>query len=456
MKKLSFIILTLIALINPTHNKISAQQVTGPKGSWYGVLNIQGMELKIVFHIKNGDNGYTADMDSPDQNAFGITVTSVNYENSMLRLTIAGAMIEYTAVFTGDRLMGTFKQGGLSIPLNMSRRAFESSKRPQEPQKPFPYKSEDVLIVNRVDSIVLAGTLTLPLSDPVKAAVILISGSGIQNRDSEIMGHKPFLVLSDYLTKNGVAVLRYDDRGAGMSGGNPAIATTRDFATDARAALQYLREREELTKVKIGMIGHSEGGIIAPMIASEGNYADFMVLLAAPAMKGSEIILKQQRLIASGSGVGEQELDEYEKTSRGMFLLIENNRDNPMLFEIVTDFIRKSVPGESESVIKSQARTVVNPWMIEFLLYDPLTAIQRSNIPALAINGTKDLQVPVENLEIIGDNYGSKEKIKIVKVDGVNHLFQRSSTGLPSEYSKIEETFSESVIKIILDWIDTL
>lgn len=456
MKKLIFIILTLIALINPTHNKISAQQVTGPEGSWYGVLNIQGMELKIVFHIKNGDNGYTADMDSPDQNAFGITVTSVNYENSMLRLTIAGAMIEYTAVYTGDRLMGTFKQGGLSIPLNMSRRAFESSKRPQEPQKPFPYKSEDVLIVNRVDSIVLAGTLTLPLSGPVKAAVILISGSGIQNRDSEIMGHKPFLVLSDYLTKNGVAVLRYDDRGAGMSGGNPAIATTRDFATDARAALQYLREREELTKVKIGMIGHSEGGIIAPMIASEGNYADFMVLLAAPAMKGSEIILKQQRLIASGSGVGEQELDEYEKTSREMFLLIENNRDNPMLFEIVTDFIRKSVPGETESVIKSQARTVVNPWMIEFLLYDPLTAIQRSNIPALAINGTKDLQVPVENLEIIGDNYGSKEKIKIVKVDGVNHLFQRSSTGLPSEYSKIEETFSESVIKIILDWINTL
>lgn len=452
MKTFQSILITLVLFLSGGFYSFSQTQ-SGPEGSWYGVLNIQGMELKIAFHLSTDGNEYSATMDSPDQQAYGIPATNASYSNSMVKIRIDAAMIEYSGVFTGDKVIGTFKQGGASFPLNLSRRPFEVQKRSQEPIKPYPYISEEVFFANTQDSIVLAGTLTFPANSQIKAAVVLISGSGIQNRDSEIMGHKPFLVLSDYLTKRGIAVLRFDDRGAGNSGGNPALSTTKDFAKDVKAALNYLKVRDEFKGAKFGMIGHSEGGIIAPMVASEGDYVQFMVLLAAPAECGSEIIIKQQRLIASASGVSESELDSYEKISRELFDLTKNNIQSDNLLDIVSSFMKNNAPDESDSNIKAQARSIVNPWMLEFLFYDPLPALKKSVIPALALNGEKDLQVPPENLDLISESYGNKDALTIIKVEGVNHLFQSSSTGLPSEYSKIEETFSEKVLKIISDWI---
>ena len=452
MNQLIRFLLTGFVLISGTYYTFS-QGNTRPEGSWYGLLNVQGTELKLVFHIVSENNVFSAKMDSPDQQAFGIPVNSVLYSNSMVKIKIEQPSIEYTGVFTGDKIMGTFKQGGASFPLNLSRRAFEAPKRPQEPSKPYPYITEEVFFPNVQDSIVLSGTLSIPQNTKISAVVVLISGSGIQNRDSEIMGHKPFLVISDYLVRRGIAVLRYDDRGAGKSGGNPALSTTSDFAKDVNAALNYLKSRDDLIGAKFGMIGHSEGGIIAPMVASKFNNADFMVLLAAPAECGSEIIVDQQRMIAAASGVSQIQLDAYEKTSRELFDLIKMNLQSENLLEIVSEFMKKNSPEESDSNIRVQARGIVNPWMLEFLFYDPVEALKNSNIPALALNGDLDLQVPSDNLDKIKDVYGNKEAITVMKIEGVNHLFQNTKTGLPSEYSKIEETFSEKVLKIIADWI---
>jgi len=452
MKKFLFIVSVTLLSLHISFISYS-QNESNPEGSWYGLLNIQGVELKLVFHLLKDGNLYTALMDSPDQHAYGIPVTSITFENSILRIAVSNAMIEYVGVYTGNRFMGTFKQGGASYPLNLSRRAFDIPKRPQEPLKPYPYTEEDIFFVNYDDSIVLAGTLALPKSNSIQTAVVLISGSGPQNRDCEIMGHKPFLVISDYLVRRGIAVLRYDDRGIGYSGGKQANSTTKDFASDVVYSLKYLRSRRELTSARIGMIGHSEGGVIAPIVASNENLADFMVLLASPAMKGYEVILKQQSLIAAGSGVSEKELLEYEKTSQELFDLVGKNRENPHLLDLVVEFMKQNAPNEIESTIRSQAKAIVNPWMLDFLFYDPIPALNKSYIPALALNGENDLQVPVSNLKLIEESYGRKDIITVMGIPGVNHLFQTSLTGLPQEYSTIEETFAEKVLEIIYEWV---
>ena len=219
---------------------IFGQDITG---TWNGVLKVQGMQLSLVFHINKTEKGFSSTMDSPDQKAFGMPVTTTNFENSKLIIAIANPRIEYEGVLGADgNIIGNFKQSGQSFPMNLSKGKVEKEiiKRPQEPKKPYSYYTEDVVFENKVANINLAGTLTLPTKDGIFPAVILISGSGAQNRDEELLGHKPFLVIADYLTKNGIAVLRFDDRGTAMSKGNYTTATTLDFASDVEAAVQYL------------------------------------------------------------------------------------------------------------------------------------------------------------------------------------------------------------------------
>ncbi|HUH45644.1 MAG TPA: alpha/beta hydrolase, partial [Arenibacter sp.] len=235
-------------------------------GAWNGVLKVQGIQLRLVFNIDKTANGYIATMDSPDQGTNGIPVTTTSFDNSLLKISIASAGIEYEGVLDQDHIInGNFRQAGQSFPLSLSKsEKVEKSVRPQEPIKPYPYYEEEIYFENREDAVKLSGTLTLPRKDGFFPAVILISGSGPQNRDEELMGHKPFLVLSDYLTKNGIAVLRYDDRGVGASTGDFKTATSLDFSKDAEAGVQYLKTRKEIDTKKIGLIGHSEGGLIAP------------------------------------------------------------------------------------------------------------------------------------------------------------------------------------------------
>jgi fermentation-respiration switch protein FrsA (DUF1100 family) len=445
---------------------IFGQDITG---TWNGVLKVQGMQLSLVFHINKTEKGFSSTMDSPDQKAFGMPVTTTNFENSKLIIAIANPRIEYEGVLGADgSIIGNFKQSGQSFPMNLSKGKVEKEiiKRPQEPKKPYSYYTEDVVFENKVADISLAGTLSLPTKEGVFPAVILISGSGAQNRDEELLGHKPFLVIADYLTKNGIAVLRFDDRGTAMSKGNYATATTLDFATDVEAAVLYLLTRKEIDQKKIGLIGHSEGGIIAPMVAAKSKKVSFIILLAGTGIPGDELLLLQQELIGKASGISDEDLKKSEIINKEVSKIVKEATSSDLMKKELTDYITKSVKtdsglkipdGISESdFIEAKVAEIMIPWMQFFIKYNPAPALEKVKCPVLAINGDKDLQVPSQvNLDAINKALvkGGNKKVTIKELPNLNHLFQECKTGSPQEYSEIEQTFSPLALSEILNWI---
>jgi len=436
-------------------------------GQWNGVLNVQGISLRIIFHIDKTGEGYTSTMDSPDQKATGIPVTTSTFDGSKLTLSVAN--IVYEGEFKTDSVVGIFKQGGLSIPMTMGRTPIEAKTvvRPQEPKPPYPYHSEDVRFENKEAGITLAGTLTLPKEGSNFTSVILITGSGAQNRDEEIMGHKPFLVIADYLTRNGIAVLRYDDRGFAESTGNFQTATTADFATDVESAIAYLKTRKEINPNKIGLMGHSEGGIIAPMVAARSNDIGFIVMLAGSSIRGDVLLLLQEELIYRASGLPEDKLAETLKINAKVFDRIVNTNE-PVSRQEITDFmmtlktdIATVMPEEmaADDYIQQFAGSLSSPWMQYFLRYDPAPALEKVKCPVLAVNGGKDLQVPSkENLTAIRNalGKGGNKKVTVKEYFNLNHLFQECTTGSPAEYAGIEQTFSPEVLSDIAEWIKQL
>ncbi len=436
------------------------------EGSWHGVLKIKNIELRIVFNIEKRDTTFIATMDSPDQGALGIPVQSVSFQNTVLKISIPKASIEYSGMFMGERIIGTFHQSGQSIPMNLSKKASEGPKRPQNPVKPYPYYTEDIVFKNEKASISLSGTLSLPSKDGLYPVVILISGSGPQNRDEELVGHKPFLVLADHLTKNGIGVLRFDDRGVGESGGVFSLATTLDFVSDVKAAIEYLKNRKEIDVKKIGLIGHSEGGIVAPLVASDTKDVAFIVLLAGPGIKGSEIVLAQQELMARVMGVKDEDIEKYKKLNRDIFFTLDKEEKNPELKYILSNIINVASGGAAQiEDVKLQIEQLTSPWMMFYLKYDPAIALREVKCPLLAINGDKDLQVPSKiNLKAISDSFNKEDSsnnkviktnndVTTIEIEGLNHLFQEAITGMPTEYATIEQTFSPKALNIITDWI---
>ncbi|MDR1672595.1 MAG: alpha/beta fold hydrolase [Bacteroidales bacterium] len=434
-------------------------------GDWNGSFN----QLRLIFHIQKNESGYSATMDSPDQGAKGIPVTSVSFENSVLKILIATIGFEYEGVLGEDgNIVGTFKQAGQSFSLNLSKEpvAKKQPARPQEPAKPYPYHEEEVAFENRDDGVTLAGTLTLPQKDGVFPAVVLISGSGAQNRDEELMGHKPFLVIADYLTRNGIAVLRFDDRGTAASTGNFGTATSYDHSKDVEAGVQYLQTRKEIDKKKIGLIGHSEGGAIAPMVAARNSDIAFIVLLAGTGVRGDQILLQQQELIAEASGSSEEDRKQAQKINEGAFHLVLQSTDTEQLKTALADYLRqalKDIPDDAKAMyddnfIKASIGRLTSPWMQYFIKYDPAPALEKVKCPVLAINGEKDLQVPAKvNLEAIRAalTKGGNKQVTTKAFAGLNHLFQECTTGLMAEYAIIEQTFSPVVLNEVLTWIKT-
>jgi hypothetical protein len=401
-------------------------------------------------------------MDSPDQGVKGIPTTTTGFENATLKITIANAKITYEGTLGKDSIIvGTFKQGGQSFPMNLSKEIIAKEKlvRPQEPIKPYSYYSEDITFENKKAGIHLAGTLTLPKKDGVFPAVILISGSGPQNRDEELLGHKPFLVLSDFLTKNGIAVLRFDDRGTGKSTGYFKGATTFDFAKDVEYAIEYLQKRKEINKNKIGLIGHSEGGIIAPIIASENENIDFIVLMAGAALRGDKLLLLQKYKIETQMGIHKQLVENNQQIFAGAYEIILNQRIEN---ELVSDTLSKYFTSKYGTALPDKQKTALinqlsSPWMLNFIRLDPIVYLSKVNCPVLAINGSMDLQVPSkENLEIIEDNFRKNKNtsVKVKELKNLNHLFQECKTGSISEYGQIEQTIAPIALKEILNWIN--
>lgn len=415
-------------------------------GSWGGQLETPTGKLRIIFNLSLSDKGYAATMDSPDQGARNINVTNVTVEDSLVMLSFAN--IQYKGVVRGELIKGDFTQGGFRAPLTLTRtERVAPAKSPQEPHAPFPYRVEDVTFLNGSDT--LAGTLTMPSQGSRFPAVVLITGSGAQNRDEEIMGHKPFLVIADHLTRNGVAVLRYDDRGTGSSTGNFADATTTDFVTDTRAAVEFLKKRKEINSRKIGLIGHSEGGVIAPMVAASDDKIRFVVMLAGVGIRCDKLLLLQKRLIEEAMGYNKIQIALSGKMMQGAYEIIRSGIE-PVRDTVLAYFTSRIGNIQAEQI----TRQITSPWFLNFLRTDPADYLSKMTCAVLALNGSRDLQVPPkENLSAIKAALG--DRVTIVELPRLNHLFQECETGLISEYATIEQTFSPEALAIISDWIDT-
>ncbi len=475
MRQRGFIAALLALLIAMSGSVIPAEQSpTDIKGDWLGVLKVAGMELRLVIKIKTTDQGgLTATMDSPDQGATDIPIDKVTFSGDTLRFEAAAMMMSYVGLIDSSRaiVVGNFTQGGQELPLTLERtdQAPETT-RPQEPKPPFPYDEEEVRYESSDSGVSLAGTLTLPPSEEPVPAVLLITGSGPQDRNETIMGHKPFLVLADYLTRQGIAVLRVDDRGVFESTGDLSAVTTEDFADDALAGVRYLKTRPEIDTAKIGLVGHSEGGIIAPMLAAQNVGVAFIVMMAGPGLPGEEILLSQAELILRAEGAEENKIAQQRSMQEKMFRLIKENTSGAELEKKLREVLNEAVQDLSEEekealnlteeameeAMDVQVKAVSSPWFRFFLTYDPGPTLREVRCPVLAVIGEKDLQVPPkENLRAIEEalTAGGNQQFTVRAMPSLNHLFQIAETGSVSEYGTIEETLSPDFLKLVGDWI---
>ena len=442
---------------------INAQQILG---TWNGTLDVgNGMTLAVVLNI----NGLSADsitMDSPEQAAFGIKIDKAEFssDNFIVEINSLDAKLEGKPNSTYDTLNCTFTQRKHTFPLTMLRGPYKPKPKKQEP-KDFPYIVEDVEIFNPETNVKLSGTLTAPYDYKCDKIAILVSGSGLQNRDEEILGHKPFLVLSDYLTRNGIAVIRYDDRGYGKSTGDVENATTYDLSLDVESVVKFIRNDSRLKNMKVGIIGHSEGGIIAPMVAARNSDVDFVVMLAGPAIEMSNILARQNYDVIKSSGQSEEIAKQYSKLALEAYKIVKNKKlsINDKKTK-VTETIKKmnslvSEDSSDENAIQESVDVLFSPWMYYSLNSNPQDDLCKVKVPLLALNGDKDVQVySKDNLEGV-EKAMKKAKNKhyeIQELKGLNHLFQKCIFGSPNFYGKNEETFNEDAMKIIVEWIKGL
>lgn len=406
-------LLTLVIGVAQAQVQSTSQLV----GSWSGNLKVGGMSLSLVLHLEQADGYVKANLDSPDQNVRGISCSKEFLSDDSVAVKVEIINATYRARLKGDKLVGTFSQMGMSFPLVM-KRGEEQFRRPQTPKEPYPYKTEEVTFTNETDGAVLSGTLTYPqgfetMEQGTVPVVLMVTGSGPENRDEEIFDHKPFLVIADYLARQGIASLRYDDRSVGASvGGNVMEATTEHFMRDATAGIAFLRRQSAFDKV--GCLGHSEGATIAFMLGSR-KLVDFVISLAGPGVQGDTLLVAQSNRILQLSGMPAQ-------------MTIATYRQQPA--------VQKSA------------------WLKWFLDYDPSDDIRRTTCPTFAVNGSRDTQViSTQNLPAIRQLLPPSQYNIIREYPALNHLFQHCTTGLPNEYRQIEETISPEVLSDMATWI---
>lgn len=450
MKRITTLILLAVCTLT-----VGAQ---GVEGSWKGLLDLGQAKLNLVFNITaDGTGKPVCTMDSPDQGSKGIPAEVAISDGTKVKITVGVIRMTYTGELKDGMIKGTFTQNGFSLPLDLTRGTVEM-KRPQTPQPPFPYTTEEVTFTNEADNAVLSGTLTIPATatearkgkTPV---VVMVTGSGLQNRDEEIFGHKPFLVLADYLARRGIASLRYDDRSVGRSTGDATCATTEDFKNDAVAALRLVRSDKRFGRV--GVLGHSDGGTIAFILGADGK-ADFIVSLAGAALRGDSILVDQNRRMLALNGFTPETCEDYGRALEAVFARIAAGESPARADSTVAEVIRET--GVSLPVSLSENLVSVikafNPWLRYFITYSPQAGISKTKCPVMAVNGTKDTQVSaVLNLDAVRRLLPKNKRNVVKEYDGLNHLFQHCTTGSVDEYGKIEETMSPEVMRDIAEWI---
>ena len=439
------------------------------EGAWYGLIKLPTTQLHLVFHITKTGDTYTATMDSPDQNANGLPVDKVDVSQNNITLTAAKFGVSYTGTYLPDsnKIKGTFTQGPGSLPLNLTRTPVAAAveKRPQDPTD-FPYKQEEVKFTNPKAGDVLAGTLTMPADGKAKKLVILITGSGPQNRNEELgppINHRPFLVWSDWLTRQGIAVLRYDDRGIAKSTGTFGTATTADFADDVIAAINYIQSRVDLKNLEIGLLGHSEGGIIAPMVAAGNKNVKFVVMVAGPGVPIKELMIQQNADHLRLLGAPDTVIALSRRNNTAIYNTVIQYANLPSdQFSQKADSVFYTVYPKSEEGVKAAkeaAAQLTIPWSRYFINIVPANYLVKVKCPVLAIDGTLDYQVKGDdNLRAINDalQKGGNKNFETVLLPGLNHLMQKATTGSDAEYGQIPETVNLSALKKVSDWINGL
>ena len=415
---------------------LTAQAQTG---DWYGKLNVQGTSITLVLHL-NADG---CKVDSPDQGVRGIPAEASHTDLGKLVISIPSFGATYEGFLLAGQLVGTFTQHGVSFPLTLTP-GLPKLNRPQTPKGPFPYATEEVSFAN--GDAVLKGTLTLPEGYSRNTPVlVMVTGSGLQNRDEEIFEHKPFAVIADALARAGIATLRYDDRGFGESTGDAVSCTTEDLKNDALAGIKLLRERFD----RVGVIGHSEGGTIALMLAAE-KQADFIVSLAGMVISGEETLLIQNRQVLALAGFPETTVDTYCKALKEAFDAVVAGMNPPAADKYD---LPEGLKQNYQAVLVQSA----TPYMRYFLALDMRPLLYTVTCPVLALNGSKDFQVdPDQNLSALRIGLPANPNNRIVPVEGVNHLFQHCPTGNPNEYKDIEETFAPEALTTIIEWLKAL
>ena len=439
---------------------------------WQG--SVVGLGFIVTFAPEEDGSGYKATLDIPAQGLSGAELTNVVYSETEIAFTLSiappnGATWRAKRQVGATTAEGEFEQGGNVVPFTMElvpEGEVLGPRRPQTPEPPFAYDEREVAYTSEADGTKLAGTLTVPREDGPFPAVLLITGSGAQNRDEEIFGHKPFLVIADHLTSNGIAVLRVDDRGIGGSTGDMSMATSEDFASDVLAGVHFLAGQPDIDPGRIGLIGHSEGGIIAPMVAAASDHVAFIVLLAGPAIPGRDLMIMQLAAVQRSIGRPEGNVEQQIEAQRSLLELASEGADFPALTAAVAELTRIQISNLAEGqrpsteelkpVIEAQARQLTTPWWRFFLTYDPRTALREVQCPVLAINGSLDVQVPPgPNLGVIREALAEagNDDITVEELGGLNHLFQTATTGNPTEYAEIEETFAPAVLDLITSWV---
>lgn len=447
------------------------------EGAWIGKIDIAN--IRVIFNVtKNNSGSYQSTFDSPDQSAFGLPVDetivsgdSIFFKASALGLSYKGRFLD-TNTIVGEMMQG------IAIPLKLYKSTgaddVKELRKPQTPVPPFPYKEKEVTFTNTRDGIKLSGTLSIPTEDNGKGypTLILITGSGAQDRDETMFGHKPFAVIADYFTRKGIMVLRYDDRGTGKSTGNFSNATTADFSYDAEAALQFVKTLPEADKNKIGFLGHSEGGIIAPMVAERNHDVNFLILLAAPGIPIVSLMTEQNKAVLRSMGLSEKAAEAYGNLYHPVLSAItERKKDttglSDQLLQITAHWageqensvltsLKLKTPENREAFLQKMIQETDSKWMKYFLNYNPAPVLEKVPSKILALNGSKDIQVlPESNTNGIKNalSKGKSKSYEVKIMEGLNHLFQTCSLCSVQEYGILDETMAPPVLDTIYQWM---
>ena len=439
-----------------------AEAIFPVEGLWQAALETHGLRLRLQLHVAHDTDGQLVGaLDSLDQQVSGLPAIGMELKEAAFHFEIPAV----AGVFDGtlnpgkNKLTGNWSQTGADEKIEFVRSDQPLElRRPQTPSKPYPYHEEEISFSNAAAGVTLAGTLTLPKGAGPFPSALLIAGSGPNDRDEALASHRPFLVLADHLTRKGIAVLRYDKRGIGKSTGSADKATTVDLASDAQAALAYLKTRKEIDPAKIALIGHSEGAMIAPLIASRTKDVAWVVLLAAPATVGEETLLNQSELIGKAADLTDEQLEASLNFDQAAYDLVRTEKDSAALREKLKGLVKETGLDAAmpPTLLETQLRMMESPWFRFFLDYDPLPNLKTLQVPVLALYGQKDLQVPAKaNLSLLKQalqDAGNKDA-DIRELTDLNHLFQHAYSGTPTEYAAIEETFSPDAMQIISDWL---